>query len=795
LGISLGELSADVTTNTNGFRAGLNQSRREGDRFTRETERNTSSLSQRFGEVGASVGSTFKNIGGVMESAGKAVQNVGMNLTKYITIPLAGASIAAFKFGKDFEKELNKVVGLVGVSQKQVDAWGKDILSLSPEIGKAPQELAEALFFVTSAGIKGAEALDVVEMAGKGSAIGLGETKTIADLVTSAMNAYGKENLSAAKATDIVTMAVRQGKAEAAELAGSLGQVLPIASEMGVTFDQVAAATAAMTRTGTPATAAATELKAILSGLIKPSEQAEEQLKAMGTSSAEMRKKIKDEGLLSALMDLKDLTNKYGEEAVARVFPNIRSLMGVLDLMGANLEDNKKIFNEVSNANGTLEEAFKSTSETLDFKWNQALSQAQVVALSFFDIIKANLIPVLENVVTALSWVVEKFQSLAPGVQTAIIAFAGIAGILGPVLAIVGTVIAGLGASITALGTIISVVASIISTIGLPVIAAIAGVCIIVGAAIAGLIASFVLLWKTNEDFRKNVISIWNMLKTNAISVFNDIKQTVFVVFNRIKAFWKEHGDTITAYLTNMWNIILGIVKFAIKLIASTIKLVLAIIRGDWGAVWDNIKVILKAAFDLMTTIVSNFVIIFVRFFSQLGSKVINHVKNLLSGIKSHFNAIYTVGKDIGNRIIKAITSINFKETGRKIIQNIIDGLKSMISSLSGTASSIAATIRNKFPFSPAKEGPLKDLDKMDFYTSIHKALNKAKSKINMPALSLSEEVGNQLQRSKNLNVGMSTISNASNWSFSGPLNFYGVQDVPSLMEEIQRTIKRYSGR
>ena len=67
-------------------------------------------------------------------------------------------------------------------------------------------------------------------------------------------------------------------------------------------------------------------------------------------------------------------------------------------------------------------------------------------------------------------------------------------------------------------------------------------------------------------------------------------------------------------------------------------------------------------------------------------------------------------------------------------MQNIIDGLKSMISSLSGTASSIAATIRNKFPFSPAKEGPLKDLDKMDFYTSIHKALNKAKSKINMPA-------------------------------------------------------------
>ena len=160
-------------------------------------------------------------MGSTFQSFGRTMANFGANLTKYVTVPLAGAAVAVFKFGKDFEKELSKVVGLVGVSRDQVDAWGKDILELAPELGKAPRELADALFFVTSAGIRGAEAMEVLEMAGKASAAGLGETKTIADLVTSAMNAYGKENLSAAQATDIVTAAVREGKAEAAELAAT----------------------------------------------------------------------------------------------------------------------------------------------------------------------------------------------------------------------------------------------------------------------------------------------------------------------------------------------------------------------------------------------------------------------------------------------------------------------------------------------------------------------------------------------------------------------------------------------
>lgn len=387
-----------------------------------------------------------KGMSARMQDIGAGMSKLGGRMTMKVTGPIVGAGTAVFKLGKDFEYELSKVVGLVGVAQEQVDEWGKDILQMAPKLGKAPKELADALFFVTSAGLRGAEAMEVLEMSAQASASGLGETKVIADLVTSAMNAYGTENLSAGKATDILVAAVREGKAEASELAATMGSVLPIAAEMGVTFDQVGAAQAAMTRTGTDASTAATQLKNIMVGLMKPSKQAEEALNAMGTSSSELRSKLRDEGLPAALMNIRELTHDYGEEMMATVFPNVRALMGVLDLMGSNMEENMGIFERMTDTTGSLGDAMGAASETAEFKMQQTLAQLKSTAIEFFGTLKEAAIPVMEQLTVLLARVAEWFGNLSPEMQQTVLRAVALVAALGPLLLITGKIIGAIGA-------------------------------------------------------------------------------------------------------------------------------------------------------------------------------------------------------------------------------------------------------------------------------------------------------------------------------------------------------------
>ena len=70
------------------------------------------------------------------------------------TAPIALVAVAASKMHKDFESSMTKIISLVGVARDQVDVWGKEILRIAPALGKAPAELADALFFITSAGIR-----------------------------------------------------------------------------------------------------------------------------------------------------------------------------------------------------------------------------------------------------------------------------------------------------------------------------------------------------------------------------------------------------------------------------------------------------------------------------------------------------------------------------------------------------------------------------------------------------------------------------------------------------------------
>ena len=298
---------------------------------------------------------------------------------------LAGMSIAAqglgallavgigvgIKSAVEFEKTLSRIEGLVGIAKNEVEAFKKPLLDIAKATAKGPNELAEALFFVTSAGFKGKEALEILEASAKAAAAGLGETKQVADAVTSAVNAYGIENLSAAQSTDILVATVREGKAEADSIAGALGQVLPAASELGVKFEELGGTIAALTRIGLGADQGATALGATLAAIQKPGEDAKKALADAGTSAQELRRKVANEGLLPALQDLQERF-KGNDEALTRVFPNIRALRAILPLVGKNAGDVADIFKRVADSTGATDKAFDAFTETSAFDMQQA---------------------------------------------------------------------------------------------------------------------------------------------------------------------------------------------------------------------------------------------------------------------------------------------------------------------------------------------------------------------------------------------------------------------------------------
>jgi TP901 family phage tail tape measure protein len=206
-----------------------------------------------------------------------------------------------------FETVMSRIKGLTTTPEADLAKMSDDVIKLSKTLNLSATELGQAEYFIASSGFAGKQATDVLTASAKAASAGLGQTKTIADAVTSALNAYKLGVGDAARITDVLTRAVVEGKGEPDQFAGALGRVLPIAAAAGVSFEQIMASMATMTRTGLSADEAATALRGTLAALLAPGKQAKEALESLGLSADEMRQMIKEKGLMAALTELVNL--------------------------------------------------------------------------------------------------------------------------------------------------------------------------------------------------------------------------------------------------------------------------------------------------------------------------------------------------------------------------------------------------------------------------------------------------------------------------------------------------------
>ena len=487
-----------------------------------------------------------------LSAFGSKMQSVGKSMTMKLTLPLVAAGAAATKMAFDFDKSMTSIQALVGVSSKKVAEMGEAAKKMAVDTGKSSKEAAEALFFITSAGLRGSEAMDVLEMSLKAAAVGLGETKTIADLSTSAMNAYGSGTLSASGATDILTAAVREGKLEASALAGAMGGVIPLASNMGVSFDQVGAAMAAMSKTGTDAATGATQLTAILASLKKPSAEAEQAFSAMGMTTESVQKSLSEQGLLSTLEMLQNGLKQTGQDTTA-IFPNIRALKGVLDLTGAGLEDNRKVFDALTQSMGATDKAFEKTSKAASFKMTQGLNSMKESLMGVGQVILVAIAPAVQKLGEFFTNLSNKFKELSPRTQKIIIAFAGIVAALGPVIAIIGTLLTmapAIGAAFTLM----------MGPVGL-IIAGLTAISVVIYKNWAGIKQALVDIGNYFIDLYNNSLPI--QLAVNALIMnFKNMLAVGKFVFSTFLTIIKTFASNFITIFKGIGDILIGVFTF-----------------------------------------------------------------------------------------------------------------------------------------------------------------------------------------------------------------------------------------
>jgi TP901 family phage tail tape measure protein len=561
-----------------------------------------------------------------VQRMGRSMRTVGRNMTRSVTLPVVGAGVAAVKMASDFEDSMSKIVGLVGISQKQVDAWSGDILNMAKTLPQSPKELANAMFFVTSAGLRGKTALDALNQSARAAAAGLGDTQTVADAVTSAMNAYGPGTISASRATDILTAAVREGKLEASSLAPVIGKVLPIAKATGVGFEQVAGAMALMSKSGTDAAQSATQVTAILGTFAKPSAGMVKALGTMHLTLDGVRKSLANRGLVPTLATLREQAKKAGVDLSA-VFGNKRALTGVLQLTG-NLADTKAVMAGVANSAGSADKAFQTASRTASFKFKSALSTLQVIAIRLGNAVLPAVTKALAFVVSAM----EKFSAAPKPVKIAVAAFVGLLAAIGPVVSIVGALVTAVGFLATPVGVVVAIVAA--------------------------LAIGFAVLYARSATFRAFVADkLVPALKT----LWQDVLSGVGRVIQTISDHLKSNGSSwsqVGAVMLKVGGFITGVLM---PILGQFIKLYFLTLAGAIGQVID--------AISLFITVGKSIASVLAPVFRTVVSTFLGMVGMIIDGAARAFGWV----KFIGPKLKAAADSF---DQFRDRVNRALDGIK-----------------------------------------------------------------------------------------------------------------------
>lgn len=377
----------------------LDKSEKEAEEYS-EAMTKAAGESEKLGEKGTGAITDIKD---VIVNAG-----IVMGLKK-----IGDAFLECSRSAAEFEAGIAKVSTIADTSRMSLSTIEADIMSLSRKTGQSAGDITEASYQAMSASVDTASAVKFVDEANKLAVGGFTQQATAADVLTTAINAYGLQVAEATRLSDMLIMTQNLGKTTVDELAQNMGRVIPLASAYNVEMDNLSAAYAEMTKNGIATAESTTYIKSMLNEL--------------GSSGSEVSKVLTEQTgqsfaqLMQNGYSLGDVLQVLGQsvDGNTTAFNNLwgsqEAGIGALSLFNSGAEAFNGTLREMQGSAGATEKAYSAMTNTTEFA-------AQRMSNSFSNLkltVGGQLNPVMEELYNKTADIVDSFTSFAdehPGV-------------------------------------------------------------------------------------------------------------------------------------------------------------------------------------------------------------------------------------------------------------------------------------------------------------------------------------------------------------------------------------------
>lgn len=618
-------------------------------------------------------------MGGEAASAGKiSGKSLGSALVGSLTKVVAAAGIgkmlqSTFTGGTAFESAMAKVGTIADTAKVPLKSLSSQVLQVSGDMRIGANEIAEAAYQAISAGQDTGNAVAFAEQASMLAKAGFTSSASAVDILTTALNAYGKGADEAGHVSDVLLTTQNLGKTSVDELAGSMGRVIPLAAAYNVSLENLSSGLAIMTANGIATAEASTYTKSMLNELGDTGSTVGKILQQQtGKSFAELNADGKSLGdVLQVLYD------SVGGNATkfAGLWSSVEAGTGALSLASSGADKFNGVLQQMQADSGATQTAYDTMTNTMAYKLDGVKTNAQNLGTALFDAVSGRL---GEAVALAGGYL----QILSESVQQN-----GIAGLAQGLAAVFTDLTTNIGPQLLQTGI------DLLGKLGEGLVTGIPQL-LAQALPVAASLASGL-----RENAGQLVDAGIQFILNLATGLMNGL-------------------PTMIAYLPGIVSDIAGIINDnAPKLLVAGVQLIVTLGQGLIQAIpalVENIPQILMAVANVITAF--NWL--------NLGGNIIKLLGNGIKGMKGALTSGFKSVLDGGINYIKSLPA-KFIEWGKDMIMGLVKGITGSVGAVVGAVKNVASTIATYIHFSRPDVGPLRLYEQWmpDFMSGLAKGI------------------------------------------------------------------------